>query len=169
MITIFLIGAGVCMFLLSVRKYIAIIKYAPSGSLRIRWIFLFVLTVFFLLGYIAQIIIEYRDLIVNEKVLIGLVYLFGAIYVLLVVSLSLSTIKQFGEEDKIKERSEKLELFVRERTKELGKKSKELEKSKKELENKVLELEKFNTLSVGRELRMVELKKKIKELEEKLK
>lgn len=56
---------------------------------------------------------------------------------------------------------------------ELEKYSKELEKKvgerTKELESKMAELEKFNKLAVGRELRMVELKKIIKELEEQLK
>jgi len=45
----------------------------------------------------------------------------------------------------------------------------ELEKSKKELEVKIYELEKFSKMSVGRELRMVELKKRISELEKQLK
>ncbi len=41
----------------------------------------------------------------------------------------------------------------------------ELKKKTKELEAKVDELERFNRLTVGRELRMMELKKRIKELE----
>ncbi|MCK5281895.1 MAG: HAMP domain-containing protein [Nanoarchaeota archaeon] len=49
---------------------------------------------------------------------------------------------------------------------ELGRKVKE---RTKELEDKNRELEKFNKLAVGRELKMIELKKKIKELEEKVK
>jgi len=51
----------------------------------------------------------------------------------------------------------------------IKKKTEELEKSKKELEGKVKELERFSRLSVGRELRMIELKKGVKELEEKSK
>ena len=43
-----------------------------------------------------------------------------------------------------------------------------LEKTKKDLESKIEELEKFNTLVVGRELKMIELKKKIEELENNL-
>lgn len=45
----------------------------------------------------------------------------------------------------------------------------ERKKTEEELKNKNLELEKFNKLSVGREIKMIELKNKIKELEEKLK
>jgi len=56
---------------------------------------------------------------------------------------------------KLEEYSKNLEKKVKERT--------------KELEQKNNELNQFNKLAVGRELKMVELKKKIRELEEKLK
>jgi methyl-accepting chemotaxis protein len=62
---------------------------------------------------------------------------------------------------KLEEYSRTLEEKVKERTK-------ELEKSKKELEETNYDLERFNKLAVGRELRMIELKKRIKELEGKL-
>ncbi len=66
-----------------------------------------------------------------------------------------------------------LEVKVRARTRELEEFSKDLEKSvqerTKDLENKVEELEKFSKLTVGREMRMIELKEKLKELEEKTK
>ncbi|HHE76776.1 MAG TPA: hypothetical protein ENL27_02240 [Candidatus Parcubacteria bacterium] len=45
----------------------------------------------------------------------------------------------------------------------------ELEKVNKELRDKIEELEKFHRITVGRELKMIELKKKIKNLEEKIK
>ena len=45
--------------------------------------------------------------------------------------------------------------------------SEELTKSKKELQTRVDELERFHNLVVGRELKMVELKKRIKDLKEK--
>lgn len=50
---------------------------------------------------------------------------------------------------------------------EMKTKSNEVTQMKSELEMKIEELEKFNNLVVGRELKMMELKKKIQELEEK--
>jgi PAS domain len=50
---------------------------------------------------------------------------------------------------------------------EIKRKTKLLEKTKNDLEFKVGELERFSNLVIGRELKMVELKKKIKELESK--
>ena len=45
----------------------------------------------------------------------------------------------------------------------------ELEQAKKELQQKVADLEKFYNLTVGREMKMVELKKKMKEMEKETK
>lgn len=64
-----------------------------------------------------------------------------------------------------------LEIRVRARTRELQELAKGLEQKvkerTKELEDKVRELEKFQRLAVGRELRMVELKKELSEIQAK--
>lgn len=66
-----------------------------------------------------------------------------------------------------------LEVKVQARTKELkelaGGLEQQVEKRTKELQEKIDELERFQKLAVGRELKMVELKNKIKELETKQK
>ncbi|MDP3093504.1 MAG: hypothetical protein Q8N16_01955 [bacterium] len=64
-------------------------------------------------------------------------------------------------EGKIKERTKELENL----TKNLGQK---VDIRTTELEEKLEELEKINRLAVGRELRMIELKEKIRKLEEEL-
>jgi HAMP domain-containing protein len=63
-------------------------------------------------------------------------------------------IKVAARTRELRELAESLEEKVRERT--------------KELERKVLELEKFQKLAIGRELRIIELKKEIKRLKEEL-
>lgn len=69
----------------------------------------------------------------------------------------------------LEELTQNLEKRVKERTEELEKSYKELKERTKEVEKRKEELEKFHKVTVGRELEMVNLKKKIKELEEKLK
>lgn len=68
----------------------------------------------------------------------------------------------------LKDAKETLEIRVKARTKELEEFTQSLEqkiaKRTKELEGKVKEMEKFQKFAVGREIKMVELKKKLKEL-----
>jgi len=58
-----------------------------------------------------------------------------------------------------------LEDYNKQLETEVKKRTGDLEESKKRLEEKVKEFERINKLSVGRELRMIELKKRIQELE----
>jgi len=75
--------------------------------------------------------------------------------------------------ENLKEAKKSLEVQVKARTKELRNLNQELEervqKRTQELQKRVNELERFHRLTVGREMKMVELKDKIKELKKKLK
>lgn len=62
-----------------------------------------------------------------------------------------------------------LEKKVKERTRELELKNQEIEKRSRELEEKIEELNKFHKLSIGREMKMVEMKEKIRLMEEEIK
>lgn len=59
---------------------------------------------------------------------------------------------------------EVIDLYQKQMT-ELKRKAEEIIKTKEQLENKIVELERYNTLTTGRELKMLELKKRIRELE----
>jgi len=67
--------------------------------------------------------------------------------------------------DDLKKSRMALEEHSRTLEKQVSERTKDLEKSKNEMETNLAKFEKFNKLSVGRELKMIELKKRIKELE----
>jgi len=93
----------------------------------------------------------------NLKILMSLVFLF---YCLIGYLLIKSTLKEVNAK-------ETLEQKVQERTRELQKSKDDLEQSKKVAEERARELEKWYNLTIGRGLRMAELKEKIKEIEAK--
>ena len=71
--------------------------------------------------------------------------------------------------DALKKSSESLAGYSRDLEEKVRERTRELEKSKKELETINADLKNFNNMATGRELKMIELKNKIKELKEKLK
>lgn len=80
-------------------------------------------------------------------------------------------VESLEEKISLEEQKDTLEIQVNARTRELKELNegleKEVEKRTKELEKKIEEYEKINKLMVGRELKMIELKKELKRKEEK--
>ena len=93
------------------------------------------------------------------KILMGGVFLTHCFIGYLLVKSTLREVRQ----------KEILEEKVKERTKKLKESKEKIERAYKEIKKRKEELEKFYKLTVGRELKMIELKEKIKELEKKIK
>ncbi|MBL7142302.1 MAG: hypothetical protein ISS83_01365 [Candidatus Pacebacteria bacterium] len=81
--------------------------------------------------------------------------------------------KLIKAQEEIEEAKDVLEIKVDARTRELQELTKEqegtIQERTREIQEKLEDMERFQKLSVGRELKMIELKKEIKRLEEKLK
>jgi methyl-accepting chemotaxis protein len=88
-------------------------------------------------------------------------------------NLNIAAKKIYEAKETLEESKSILEIKVKSRTEELQELAENLDKEVKErteeLQRKVKELEKFQRFATGREIKMVELKKEIEELKEKLK
>jgi FixJ family two-component response regulator len=78
---------------------------------------------------------------------------------------------KWSAEQQLKDANERLEAIVEQRTSELAQSNRKLRmelerrsRQETELEEKLHELERFNKLTVGRELRMIELKREVNQL-----
>ena len=84
---------GGLIFVFSTLQVNKILKLFPSSRMTKDWKIIRILIVFFLVGYILNIIAVLQDLQSVLLVMQALVYLFGALFVLMVIRLSLKTYK----------------------------------------------------------------------------
>jgi signal transduction histidine kinase/DNA-binding response OmpR family regulator/predicted Ser/Thr protein kinase len=124
--TLILLGAGVMFFsILGTRRILTLLR--ASKYLRI-WRALFVLMTFFLGGYLGTIALVLLEETQWVLVSVGLVFFFGALFVLLVVRTGYVTM-------------EYLDSKVVERTAEIARQNEQLVKSQNELAERTQELE----------------------------
>ena len=89
---IFSIIGGI-LFIFCIQKVFKIIKMFPNAKMTKSWKIINVLIIIFLVGYILNIVAILMNLNQMMLIMLGLMYLFGGIFVYLVVSLSLRTYK----------------------------------------------------------------------------
>lgn len=96
MITIYYIISvlAICVMAINVYKAFNLKKSIMGGELGEKWNYSFYLIIFFFIGYIVSPLIlrispEYKDIIIS------LVFLFGAIFVFIMISILISVITVF--------------------------------------------------------------------------
>ncbi len=187
MFNIILVIIGIILLGYSLYKHVGFLRLIKETLFKKWWVILLILVTFFSLGYIvfAYWLVSGTEFInINFlKTLISLIFFFGAIFVVITISLIYSTVRKLIKEEEEIQRlqTEKIVLLQNkeiELRKEIEKKTEELQKTKNDLENKVgeqtsvleknlTEFEQLNKLTTGRELRMIELKKEIEKLKKK--
>ena len=166
---------GSIFMLVGIRKGLKIIKNVPESEKK-RWKTAVILLLFFLIGYIAFIFIIILELEFASNIITGLVFLGGAIFVYIVISISSESIIVIGKIDELNSINKKLKevIIERDNAHEELKKSNEILEQRvvertRQMQSKIDELDNFKNLTVDRELRMIELKKEMEELRKILK
>ena len=121
------IGVGAFFLAVAALTSTQISKAVPQ-TLRNKWFILLAFIIFFIAGYLAFLIIFILDLPVSDTLLSGVIFLAGALFVLLVINLAKITILKMAEDDKklrslneqLKNYSATLDRRVKDRTAELN-------------------------------------------------
>ncbi|MFX1311996.1 MAG: hypothetical protein ACFFHD_05240, partial [Promethearchaeota archaeon] len=85
---------GVAFFIISLLIISKIKELFPATKLIKKWVIIQVLILLFLCGYVFNIIFLALELTVFTNIMVAIVYIFGALFVLIVVNLSYKTYKE---------------------------------------------------------------------------
>jgi len=85
---------GILFFILSLLIVIKIKELFPATKLVKKWVIIQVLIVLFLGGYVFNIIFLALEMTAITNVMVAIVYIFGGLFVLIVVNLSYKTYKE---------------------------------------------------------------------------
>jgi len=163
-VELILVGLGLFFLIYASFVLLNLIRKSKTIVVKSSWIAFFCFVVFFMAGYIVFIFSLIEEIkIEGLNLVIANIFFFGAAFVFGISHLNNYQMKKSDDlADRLMANTLEVEGF-RETEK---KYSEELEDREKELKEKIDELEKFKKLIVGRELKMVQLKKRINDLEE---
>ncbi|MFX1418583.1 MAG: hypothetical protein ACFE9N_06655 [Promethearchaeota archaeon] len=85
---------GILFFILSLLIVIKIKELFPATKLVKKWVIIQILIVLFLGGYIFNIIFLALEMTAITNIMVAIVYIFGGLFVLIVVNLSYKTYKE---------------------------------------------------------------------------
>ncbi len=104
--------------------------------------------------------------------LLVLIFLYGRLFGKTTEELILSSFSFKGKREDLEESEIILKIRVKAKTRQLQELSdsleKQVEEKTKEIQDRLTELERFHKLTIGRELRMIEIKKEMKKMEKEL-
>jgi hypothetical protein len=165
MFNLLLVAFGLAIFIYSAIKLISLLELISVKSLKKWWTVLLGLILLFCAGYIAFgyfLLSGDKNTTVNPMFnLVSFIFFFGAIFVLVAISLIYQTVKKLEKE---KYEINEVNAQFKKTTDSLKKAETSLSDMNSILKQKVSELEQMNSLMVGRELKMIELKKENEEL-----
>lgn len=182
MYTSLLVSAGISLMIYSIYIHRRLAGIVREGNLRRRVNYLLVLIVFFLVGYAFFLVFETvmkPDFLIG--ILVSMILFFGAVFVVSVLRINYGILSDLNEHvDKLQMMNKMLDRKYAESEQGKNELAKEEERlvaevrrlresgiGDGELVKKVAELQQFQKIAVGRELKMAELKKKLKALEDK--
>jgi len=84
---------GVTFFIISLLIISKIKKLFPATNLRKKWVIIQGLIILFLFGYMVNIVVMVLQLTEIGAIMVAIVYIFGGLFVLIVVNLSYKTYK----------------------------------------------------------------------------
>jgi membrane protein implicated in regulation of membrane protease activity len=187
MTNIILVIAGIIIFGYSLYKHVEFLRLTKKTAFKKWWVILLVLVMFFFLGYIFfayWLIVGAKGININSlATLVSYIFFFGAIFVLITISLIYSTVKNLIKEKEetqrlqmdriglLQDKEIKLKKEIQEKTEEMQKTDdglkEKLQRQVAILEKSVIGLQKENKLLADRGLKMSELDKRATDLSEK--
>ncbi len=85
---------GIAFFIISLLLISKIKELFPATKLIKKWVIIQILILIFLCGYVFNIIFLALELTAFTNIMVAIVYIFGALFVLIVVNLSYKTYKE---------------------------------------------------------------------------